>query len=115
MPDKRNCNEQILSFIKAKIRGLSKRGLLSTFSYIKWEKEFLGLMADPKNANFLVQLESRRLPSILHSNGPDNFLTHILYVFDQAVALTYEADIRAALNDTCQKFRSLSYKVHSLK
>ena len=93
------------------ISKLSKKELLSTISYLKWEQAFLHSMKDEKNPNFVLEVESKRISQILFSDYKDNFFVRLIRKFDASVALRYEKDVRHFLSLTCSKFSSMSYKV----
>ena len=108
---KKTCNPHICDAVTQTISKLSKKELLSTISYLKWEQAFLHSLKDEKNPNFILEVESKRISVILFSEYKDNFLVRLIRKFDAAVALRYEKEIRHFLSLTCAKFSSMSYKV----
>lgn len=112
--NKRNCNQGICHAVGETISKLSKKELLSTISYLKWEQAFLHSMKDEGNPNFVLEVESKRISIILFSEYKDNFFVRLIRKFDASIALRYEKEIRHFLSLTCSKFSSMSYKVVSL-
>ena len=108
---KRTCNLSICQAVEQTITKLSKKELQSTISYLKWERAFLNSLNDKKNPNFIYEVESKRISSMLFSDYKDNIFLRLLKKFDASVALRYEKDIRYYLSLTCSKFSSMSYKV----
>lgn len=99
--------------IKRAIRRLTKKELLSTISFLTWEKDFLGMLTTEQNQHFIGDLESKRISEFLFSEFPDNFFVLLLSAFDAGVALNYEKDIRRLLTLTCQRFNCMGYKVEA--
>lgn len=62
---KKSCNPSICEAVNQTISKLSKKELLSTISYLKWEQAFLHSMKDEKNPNFVLEVESKRISQIL--------------------------------------------------
>lgn len=108
---KSSCNASICEAVCQTISKLSKKELLSTISYLKWEQAFLQSLKDEKNPNFVHEVESKRISIILFSDYKDNFFVRLIRKFDASVALRYEKEIRHFLSLTCSKFSSMSYKV----
>ena len=110
--NKKHCNKNIYDSVRQTISKLTKKELLSTICYLKWEQAFLQSLKDESNPNFLLEIESKRISNILFSDYKDNFFVRLIRKFDASVAIQYESEIRQFLCLTCSKFSNMSYKVN---
>ena len=111
MRDKKHMNKEIYNVLSRKIEKLTKKELLSTISYLRWEQEFLSSLKDESNQRFVEELEAKRISDTLFADSQQNYLVTLMLTFETAVSILYENDIRIFLSCTCKKFKNLTYKV----
>jgi hypothetical protein len=101
---------QTLEFmaLKREVLRLKDRQLISTFAYLRWEKEFIDLVKfNDMNPYGLMQFESKRFSDNLFEKVPGNLFLKLASIYDNAIATQYYDEIVSILMLTCKKCENL--------
>lgn len=94
--------------LKKEVLFLEDKQLISTFAYLKWEKEFIDLVKnDEMNPYGLMQFESQRFSNNLFEKVQGNLFLKLAHLYDRAIASQYYDDIVRILMLTCKKCENL--------
>ena len=94
--------------LKKEVFFLEDRKLISTFAYLKWEKDFIDLVKDKEmNPYVLMQYESKRFSDNLFEKVNGNLFLRLATLYDKAIAQQYYDKIVTVLMLTCKKCENL--------
>jgi hypothetical protein len=96
--------------LKELIQKSSAKEMLSTFSFIQWEKDFLDIIKNEENPLEVMEVESTRFSQIMLCKVKKNLFWKIVRVFDYIITQKFKDNMVKIFNASCTK---CDYKVNS--
>jgi hypothetical protein len=94
--------------LKKEVLFLQDKQLISTYAYLRWEKEFIDMVKTSEmNPYKLMQFESQRFSDNLFEKVSGNVFLKLAHMYDKAIASQYYDDIVQILMLTCKKCENL--------
>lgn len=100
--------------IRKTISNSSTKEVLSTFSYIQWERDFIDMIRNEEHPLFLMEIQSNRFSSQMLNKIKKNLFWKILKIFDYVIAKKYQIDINEIFDEVCDKGKYKKMKFETM-
>lgn len=91
-PFKSHQDEEFLA-VRNAIKKADSKEIISTFSFIQWEKNFIEIMRSEDNSILFMEIESSRFSKNMLNKQEKNLFWKLVRIFDYYIAKRYKDDM----------------------